>query len=203
MGVEWRSVAPGGKLLDLFASVGTTNKVAVEIGGAAPSVSAVLGPGWTAIRIDRQGGPGVLQANVTRENVNVLLGAADVPEDCDLLTIDIDGNDYWVWQAILKNPLRNPRVVQIEYNALAPAQWEMPYDPEHVWDGSDWFGASLSSLIQLGAENGYLCVGCEAEGANAFFLRHDVAVQMFWRPLRPPLPRSPRWGTLDKRGGRA
>ena len=185
-------------LASLFEAVGTTNRVAVEIGGAAPSVSAQLGPGWTAHRFDCQVGPGVVQAVVTPENVNKLLHEAGAPHDSDLLVIDIDGNDYWVWQAMLKNLLRSPRVVQIEYNALAPAQWEMPYDPEHVWDGSDWFGASLSSLIQLGGDNDYICVGCDSEGANAFFLRQDVATGLFWRSGIVAHPRSPRWGAGQK-----
>ena len=186
--------APDWTLASLFEAVGTTNKVAVEIGGAAPSVSAALGSGWTVHRFDREAGPGVVQVVVTPENVNKLLHEAGAPDASDLLVIDIDGNDYWVWQAILKNLLRSPRVVQIEYNALAPAQWEMPYKIGHVWDGTDWFGASLSSLIQLGADNDYHCFGCDQEGANAFFLRADVAAKLFWRPLRVPHPHSPRWG---------
>jgi hypothetical protein len=65
-----------------------------------------------------------------------------------VLSIDIDGNDYWIWEAI--NCVK-ARVVVIEYNAKFPPdfEWVMPYNPDHIWDGSDNYGASLKSLVLL------------------------------------------------------
>lgn len=187
--------APEWTLASLFEAVGTTNKVAVEIGGAAPSVSAELGPGWKAIRIDRRAEPGVIQAVVTPSNVAGLVIEVGAPHEPDIFSIDVDGNDYHIWKRLTLRP----RVVHIEYNAVAPPSWVTPFKADHIWDGTDWFGASLESLMRLGERLGYVCVGCDGQGANAFFLRADVAAKLFWRDLRPPLPRSPKWGTLDKR----
>lgn len=116
---------------------------------------------------------GILQGFVTAENIQPMLDQLPLPEDVDLLSIDIDGNDYWVWKAIRK--LR-PRVVIIEYNPARGwrSPWIMPYNPGHIWDGSNYYGASLGALTRLGIEKGYCLVGCDANGVNAFFVRADI-----------------------------
>ncbi len=95
-----------------------------------------------------KGGLILTEAFVSVENIERLLVGGDVPDEFDLLSIDIDGNDYWVWNAITRY---RPRVLVIEYNAgLGPsAPWIMPYRPEFVWDGSRAYGASLKSLELL------------------------------------------------------
>ena len=120
--------------------------------------------------------PGVhcLQQVITSANIEGLLAEQEVPRDFDLLSIDIDGNDYWVWAAIRD---WRPRVVVIEYNACypPPRRWVMRQNPDHRWDGTTYYGASLASLAALGEEKGYTLVGTDSNGVNAFFVRDDLA----------------------------
>jgi hypothetical protein len=100
-----------------------------------------------------------------------------VPVELDVLSIDVDGNDYWIWRALMAY---SPRIVVIEYNAHWPAdvRWVQPYDPERTWQGTDNFGASLGALRSLGTEKGYRLVHTELTGTNAFFVRSDLAAVM-------------------------
>lgn len=118
----------------------------------------------------------VLRSFVTRENICELIASAGWDE-IDLLSIDIDGNDYWIWEAI---DLR-PKVVIMEYNAKfrPPTAWVMAYNPHHRWDYSDYHGASLVSLDTLGRQKGYVLVGTCLAGVNAFFVRSDLVADQF------------------------
>ena len=96
-----------------------------------------------------------------------------VPTEFDLLSIDIDGNDYWVWESL---HVYKPRLVIIEYNSSYPPPQKMviPYNPSFTWDGTDYFGASLTSLALLGTRLGYALLGTDSRGVNAFFIREDL-----------------------------
>jgi hypothetical protein len=115
-----------------------------------------------------------VEAAVTVENFESLLGDAGCPSSFDVLSIDIDGNDFWVWQTLERFV---PRVVVIEYNGELEldARLVMPRDDEHEWDGTDYFGASLGAYLELGAEKGYRLVHTERTGTNAFFVREEEA----------------------------
>lgn len=132
----------------------------------------------------------LVHAQVQPTAVEAILAAAGVPEDLDLLNIDIDGNDYWVWQAIERY---RPKVVVVEYNPYyePPKRWVMTYDPAHAWDGSTYYGASLQSLYGLGKHKGYELIACDRQGNNAFFVAKayyprfglaDNAPQKLYRP---------------------
>jgi hypothetical protein len=112
-------------------------------------------------------------ALVRPDNVEQLFIQAGVPAEPDVLSIDVDGNDYWIWQAITRY---SPRVVVIEYNPQWPPLGRLvqPYDPERVWHGTDNYGASLGALRSLGEEKGYQLVHTELTGNNAFFVRADL-----------------------------
>jgi len=112
-------------------------------------------------------------ALVRPENIEQLFAQADVPAEPDVLSIDVDGNDYWIWQALT---IFSPRIVVIEYNAHWPLlkRWVQPYDSERVWQGTDNYGASLGALRALGEEKGYRLVHTELTGNNAFFVRADI-----------------------------
>lgn len=118
---------------------------------------------------------------ITKENINQLLSKRGFSEDIDLLSIDIDGNDYHVWKEI---SVVFPRVVCIEYNAKFPpdCEWIMPYFSAHIWQGNDRHGASLKALELLGREKGYQLVGTNVTGVNAFFVRQDLAADLFPMP---------------------
>ncbi len=135
-----------------------------------------------------------VHATVTAANVESLLGAAAVPHELDVLSIDIDGNDYWVWTAVEG---WRPRLVVIEYNAAhpPPRRWVMREDPAHRWDQTSYHGASLASLAALGRKKGYTLVATDSTGVNAFFVRDDLVtpdrfldpvVQYHYSPLNSP-----------------
>lgn len=117
------------------------------------------------------------QAFVTAENINDLLIEAQFVGDVGLLSIDIDGNDYWVWKAV---SVIRPAIVICEYNARWGAERSItvPYDPmfrrelaHYSWC---YFGASLTALTKLGAEKGYSLVACDRAGVNAFFVLNEL-----------------------------
>src|SRR5262249_39184476 len=104
-----------------------------------------------------------------------------VPPDLSRVSVQLDGNDHFLWEAITAV---QPRVVVIEYNAKfpPPMRWVMPYNAAHAWDGSDQFGASLESLAGLGRSKGYQLVGCNITGSKAFFLRSRLSESRFAQP---------------------
>lgn len=117
-----------------------------------------------------------VQAFVTKDNINDILKDNGVVGEIGLLSIDIDGNDYWVWRAI---EVISPVIVVIEYNhRFGPdVAVTVPYDESFDrWRQSEpliYFGASLKALCSLAARKGYAFVGCNSNGVNAFFVRKD------------------------------
>lgn len=112
------------------------------------------------------------QEYITAENINLLLEKHHVPENFDLLSIDIDSNDFYVWHAMK----HRPRVVVIEYNPNhAPNEDKViVYDAKQAWDGTSYFGASLLAMYKLGRLKGYSLVYAETGRCNLFFLRDDI-----------------------------
>jgi hypothetical protein len=119
------------------------------------------------------------RALVTAENINdLLLENLGDQREVALLSIDIDGNDFWVWKAITSIA---PAVVVIEYNGKFPPPLSIAqeYRPNHVWNFTDYSGASLEALARLGRQKGYQLVGCNITGVNAFFVREDLVAGHF------------------------
>ena len=119
---------------------------------------------------------------ITAENINQVFQACQVPKQFDLLSIDIDGVDFWVWQALTKY---QPKVVVVEYNAHWGANyaWSVPYSPNFTWDRKSWyFGASLKALEILGKQKGYTLVGVNLFGTNAFFVKTSLLKNLFPGP---------------------
>ena len=115
-------------------------------------------------------------AFITRDNINDLIRGSGVQGEIGILSVDIDGNDYWVWEAI---EVVRPVIVVAEYNArFGPtAAVTVPYDASFVRSDAHhsmiYYGASLSALHALGERKGYALVGCNSSGNNAFFVRSD------------------------------
>jgi hypothetical protein len=194
-----------GIIAAIFRKVGVTNKFCVEFGvGEAPRGSGnellqiecntaylTKKRRWSFLWMDAGGcvSESVRMEYITAENVNELFTKYDVPKAFDLLSIDIDYNTYWVWKAIEGF---SPRVVVVEYNSFFPPTESVvvPYDPQGVWDGTNYFGASLLALTKLGAEKGYRLVACDNKGINAFFVRKDLELNFVSRSIeeiyRPP-----------------
>lgn len=115
-------------------------------------------------------------AFITAENINTLLQKPGFDPEIGILSIDIDGNDYWVWKAI---DCLNPVLIIVEYNSLfgMNTSWTVPYDPSFVRSEKHssilYYGASLRALYLLAEEKGYDFIGCNSKGNNAYFLRKD------------------------------
>lgn len=179
-----------GSLREIFRRIGAGNRFCVEFGiedGTENCTRRLIEQdGWSGVWLEgseasvasaRQRFAAypvrIENAFIDAGNIEALFAKAGVPAEPDLLVIDIDGNDYWVWQAIRAY---SPRVVVMEYNASfgADTDWVLPYDPQHRWDFSNRYGASLRALARLGAEKGYALVGCDSCGVNAYFVRRDL-----------------------------
>lgn len=117
-----------------------------------------------------------LQAFVTVDNINQILSDNGVEGEIGLLSIDIDGNDYWVWEAIT---VVRPTVVVIEYNYRFGTEdavvvpYDKAFDKNCAHPSAVYYGASLRALCHLAQRKGYLFVGCSSGGVNAFFVRED------------------------------
>jgi len=136
----------------------------------------------------------IKKEKVTQENVQNLFQKYKVSKYFDLLSIDIDFNDYWVWKAITDY---QPRVVVIEYNsALPPTESKVvQYDPEAMWDGTNYFGASLLALEKLGSLKEYTLLGCDSMGVNAFFCKSELIGGISIKGIQD-LYMPPRWGEV-------
>jgi hypothetical protein len=111
-------------------------------------------------------------AMVTPENVEALFADAGVPGELEVLSIDVDGEDYWIWEALGRY---RPLVVVIEYNSgLAPGRRLVQPRGTGPWDGTSFVGASLAALESLGERKGYRLVHTDLTGVNAFFVRDDA-----------------------------
>ena len=99
-----------------------------------------------------------------KDNLDQILGNTPIPDDFDLLSIDIDGNDYHVWEAIESY---RPKVVVIEFNPTIPTdvRFVQPREP------SVSQGSSLSALVELGRTKGYELVSVLP--FNAFFVKRE------------------------------
>jgi len=189
-----------GILQEIFRRIGVNRRTFVEFGvqdGGECNTLLLLSSGWSGLwmeasavyeaaireRFDlflRNEQLTCRQAFITAGNINELM--SDCAPDLDLLSIDIDYNDYWIWKALT---VVRPRVVVIEYNASLkpPLSLAAPYGEDRRWDGSNFHGASLKALEKLGAEKGYSLVGCCFSGVNAFFVRDDLTADHFHAPF--------------------
>jgi hypothetical protein len=195
-----------GMLLHIFSKIGTVNYTFVEMGiqdgTECNTANLAINFGWKGLLIDaeinwvksaRQYYENVLgsmsmnvriaECFVTAESINPLLTENKILGEIELLSIDIDSNDYWVWKSI---STINPRVVVIEYNAAYGSTRSMTikYDSEFHFKNTArenplYFGASLTALTKLGKEKGYVLVACDTQGHDAYFVRSDVAEGKF------------------------
>jgi hypothetical protein len=190
-----------GIIYEIFRRIGSKHKTFIEFGvenGLECNTHFLLHMGWKGLWLEgseknyaaiqknfhsviQPGQLKVARSFITRENINETFVENGFSGEIDLLSIDIDGNDYHVFDAI---SAVNPRVVIIEYNAKFPPfySWVMPYDARHIWNGSDKHGASLKAFEELGNRKKYQLVGTNYNGINAFFVRKDLAGDLFASP---------------------
>ncbi|QHW00501.1 hypothetical protein [Spirosoma endbachense] len=114
---------------------------------------------------------------ITVENINQILADNGFAGKVGILSIDIDGNDYWVWKAIT---VVDADVVIVEYNSIFGSERAItiPYKSDFSCMSAHYsglyFGASLSALCELGNEKGYSLIGCNQAGNNAYFLKNSL-----------------------------
>lgn len=176
-----------GVLAEILRRVGVASRFFVEIGAASSEANCLLLAdvfGWHGLFLDASdkqvtllqakyasaAGVTVRQARVTPENIERTFAAAAVPEQLDVLSIDVDGDDYHLWEAV---DASRPRIVVIEYNAALGAEREL-IQPRGETVGTAFYGASIRALESLAARKGYRLVHTELTGNNAFFVRDDL-----------------------------
>jgi hypothetical protein len=202
-----------GVLLFIFSLIGVTNRKCVEIcagnGIECNTANLILNHYWTGLMFDGdseqvkhgqefyRSHPAVLvypprfqHAWITRDNVNSLVKENGYEGEIDLLSLDLDGVDYWIWEAL---NVITPRVVVLEYHGiLGPDRaCTVPYRDDfqmteyttaigmpHSFGAHDFFGASLPAFVKLGKRKGYRLVGCNVYGYNAFFVRQGIGEQL-------------------------
>jgi len=191
-----------GIIQEIFNRIGTTNKYFIEFGvenGLECNSTNLLYKDWQGLWIEGskqsskeinerfgdligQGKLTIKNEFITAENIEAIFKAGGAPNEPDMLSIDIDYNDYYVWEAITNF---KPRMVVIEYNSTfrPDTRFVVPYNASQTWDGSSFFGASLLALQQLADTKGYCLVGCSFAGTNAFFVRKDLVADHFEGPF--------------------
>lgn len=200
----------------LVSLLGARTRRIVEFGAGdgteCNAANLILNHGWDAFLVDGDAAnvelgrsflstrsirrilpPHFVQSWVTRENVNALLADNGVTGQVDILSIDLDGIDYWVWDAI---DVIDPAIVIMEFNAswLADASVTVPYRADFAaqWIELDridprtgtppivsYHGASLPALVRLGRRKGYRLIGTNALGFNAFFVKAELRPELF------------------------
>jgi hypothetical protein len=192
-----------GFLIYIFSLLGTTNKKVIEIGSGdcieCNSANLIINHGWQGLLFDskensintgkkiysflkttRNNPPKLISTWITSDNINQLITSNNFEGEIDLLSIDIDGNDYWIWKAI---QCVNPRVIILEYNTywMADESVTVPYNPQfkaQIINGAYYCGASLAAFVSLGKELGYRLVGSNTRQFNAFFVRNDLGIDI-------------------------
>jgi hypothetical protein len=115
-------------------------------------------------------------AFIDTENINDLILSAGFNGEIGILSVDIDGNDYWVWDKI---NVVNPIIIVAEYNGVFGSQHALsvPYNPTfrrtQAHYSNLYWGCSLAALNCLAAKKGYTFAGCNSAGNNAYFIRND------------------------------
>ena len=113
---------------------------------------------------------------ITKDNINEIIKSAGIEGEIGLLSVDIDGNDYWVFKSI--NCI-NPQILIMEYNSMFgdTHKISVPYDENFVRSQKHYsnlyYGASIAALCDIANKKGYDLVGSNSFGNNLFFIRHD------------------------------
>ena len=191
-----------GIVAEIFRRIGTKDRFFVEFGvgnGIENNTVFLLMQNWRGAWIEgdamcaaelqarfreplSEGRLKFLHSFITAENIESLFKQLDIPEEFDLMSLDIDRNTYHVWKALRRF---KPRVLVVEYNATFPAdvEWVARYDAGKIWNNSCYYGASLKACERLGSELGYALVGCDFAGNNAFFVRQTEKLELFADPF--------------------
>jgi hypothetical protein len=115
---------------------------------------------------------------ISKDNINQLISGAGFGGPIGLLSIDLDGNDYWIWETI---NVIDPAIVIVEYNSVFGSKnaLSVPYDPAFRRMNAHWsylfWGCSLRALCVLAERKGYVFVGSNSNGNNAYFVKRELS----------------------------
>ncbi len=208
-----------GLLLYLFSLIGEGSKTFIEIGandGINSNCSNLaIHFGWSGLffegdeKLIKRGRkfyakiptpyhpkPTYVQAIIKAENINQLVEQNGLKGDIELLSIDIDGNDYWVWNALT---VVRPKVVVIEtHTEFGTENIVVPYDPEYMYPGKHpvYHGASVVAMNKLAQKKGYRLVGANDLGINQIYVREDLLVN----EVPTVTPESTLWHPIAQKG---
>jgi hypothetical protein len=155
--------------------VGPPWKGSLERDGLEANCRLLRESGWPGLLMDGAEYPDkydVRREFVTSLNINQLMSKYECPESIDVDSIDVDGQDFWIWM----NLITRPKIMIIEYNSdFDPGVSRVvPFQPNFVWDCTNYMGASLAAICKLGRSKEYTPV--YANGTNAFFVRDDLVL---------------------------
>jgi hypothetical protein len=205
--VEFRAFSQNGEdgiLLFVFGLIGMGNRRSVEIcagdGIQCNTANLIINHGWNGLLFDGNPDlvhkgrefyaklgdtfchpPTIVQDWVTRDNINDLIRQNGFEGPIDLLSLDLDGVDYWVWEAL---EVIRPRVVIAEIQCIwgADRAVTVPYLPEFRTQSIGKFGvysgASLPAFVKLARRKGYRLVGVQRLGFNAVFIEEGVGDEL-------------------------
>lgn len=192
-----------GILLYIFSLIGATDKRCVEIcagaGFECNTANLIINHAWHGLLFDgdprniRMGReffgkhsdtcltpPKFVQAWIESGTIDALIKEHGFQGQIDLLSLDLDGVDYWIWKAI---DCIQPRVVLLEYHCIWGPDEPFTVPNQRDFQCSDdkpgFAGASLAAFVKLGREKGYRLVGCNRNQLNAFFIRNDIHEDIF------------------------
>jgi hypothetical protein len=205
--VEFRAFSQNGEdgiLLYIFSLIGWKSKVCVEIcagnGIECNSANLILNHGWSGLLVDGDSNnvqigkdfyakqrdtfsfpPMCVHAWIERETVNDLILQSGLSGEVDLLSIDLDGVDCWIWDAI---DVIRPRVVLVETQCIwgiersVTVPYRRDFHSPLIRGFGVYSGASLPAFVKLGRRKGYRLVGAQSLGFNAFFVHEDIDPQL-------------------------
>jgi hypothetical protein len=208
-----------GLLLYLFSLIGEGSKTFIEIGsndGINSNCSNLaIHFGWSGLffegdeKLIKRGRkfyskiptpyhpkPKYVLAIIKAENINQLIEQNGLKGDIELLSIDIDGNDYWVWDALT---VVKPKVVVIEtHTEFGTKNIVVPYDPDYMYPGKHpvYHGASVVAMNKLAQRKGYRLVGANDLGINQIYVREDLLLN----EVPTVTPESTLWHPIAKKG---
>ena len=195
-----------GLLLYVFGIVGTTNRQVVEMcagnGRECMAANLIINHGWRGFLFDGDERnvramrafyaghrdtfllpPACVHAWIKAENVNRLLDDLAIDPEPDLLSLDMDGVDYWIWKAVERI---RPRVVICETHNIIPLPLALtvPYEPDFRFqdlppEKHDFRSVSLAAMVKLMATKQYRLIGAHRHGFNVLFMRTDVGADWF------------------------
>lgn len=158
----------------VLRSIETNTKHVIDIGGGdgfyLSNTYHLLKSGLTRTVLDKENGE-----FVNAENILSWIG-----DKFDLLSIDIDGNDYWIIDKILSK--WNVRAVISEFNASYTDSRTITYNPNHEWAGDSYYGFTFDAGVKLAEKHGYKVIFQIAD-MNIIMVRKDLIEGLYVPPV--------------------